>query len=207
MKQDIHDAVRPAHGAGRWFPGEPSALRGMVDGFLSGADTRAVTGRVLAVLSPHAGEHSAENQIPFVQAVLPGARLVVGLIGDRDPRTIEETALALKALAQIRRIAVVGSTDLLHDPDYDRVARTDRGTLEKIVALDARGLEKSWDFSQQVCCGIAPVLTVMRYVREMGCDKGKLLSYRNSGDDDLASRGTWVVGYGAVAFAVPSAGR
>ena len=35
--------------------------------------------------APHQGEHSAENQVPFVQAALPKAKLVVALMGDHRP--------------------------------------------------------------------------------------------------------------------------
>jgi AmmeMemoRadiSam system protein B len=153
--------------------------------------------------APHAGEHSAENQIPFLQAALPGVPTVVGIIGDHDPNTIDALVDALDALASNRRILVVASTDLLHDPDYERVNRTDRQTLERITALDINGVMQRWTPREQVCCGIGPVVTAMRFARRQGCERGTLLHYRNSGDDFPESRGNYVVGYGAVAFTVP----
>jgi len=150
--------------------------------------------------APHRGEHSAENEIPFVQVALPDTPLVVGIIGDHDPRTLKQLGEALKALAATRSILVVASTDLLHDADYDKVTRTDKGTLKHIAALDGPALAGSWDYRHQVCCGIGPVLAAMAYAREHGCKKGILLHYRNSGDDHPESRGQWVVGYGAVVF-------
>lgn len=160
------------------------------------------SGRIVLDYAPHAGEHSAENQIPFVQRALPDARLVVALIGDHDAATRTELVAALKDLAGRRRIAVVASTDLLHDPDYDAVARTDAETLKRMVELDAPGLARAWTPSRQVCCGLAPVLTAMEFARGQGCGKGVLLYGRNSGDDFPEGRGQWVVGYGAVAFPV-----
>lgn len=152
--------------------------------------------------APHGDEHSAENQIPFVQTVLPGVKAVVGLLGDHDEDTLTELTASLVKLADTRRILVLASTDLLHDADYERVTRTDKETLARMVAMDHPGILKSWNYSNQVCCGIGPVMTVMRFAESRGCAGGVRLSYRNSGDDFPESRGNWVVGYGAVVFAV-----
>lgn len=152
---------------------------------------------------PHDGEHSAENQVPFAQVALPGVRLVIGLVGDHEAETVRSLARALRELDGRRPIAVVASTDLLHDPDWDRVAVTDRKTLDLIAGLRVDALERSWSFGNQVCCGIGPVLTGMTLAADLGATRGTVLRYRNSGDDFPDSRGQWVVGYGAVAFAVP----
>lgn len=159
--------------------------------------------RIVADYRPHDGEHSAENQVPFVQVALPRARLVIGLIGDHDEDTIRALAKALRQLGDRRSIAVVASTDLLHDPDWEKVAATDRQTQALIAALRSDELAQSWSFGHQVCCGIGPVLTAMAFAKEMGATNGVVLRYRNSGDDFPDSRGSWVVGYGAVAFVAP----
>jgi MEMO1 family protein len=150
--------------------------------------------------SPHAGEHSAENEIPFVQAALPDAKLVVALMGDHNPTTIKELVAGLNELAGKKQILVVASSDMLHDADYELVSKTDKATLTKVAAMDHAGLMKSWGYSSQVFCGIGPVETVMQFAEAQGCKKGTVLYYRNSGDDFPESRGNWVVGYGAVAF-------
>lgn len=153
--------------------------------------------------APHAGEWSAENEIPFVQAALPDARLVVGLMGSHDRALINTLVAALQRLADERSIVVIASSDLLHDADYDTVSRTDRETLSRVAALDADGLLASWSPGRQVCCGIGPVTTAMLFARARGCRQGVVLRYRNSGDDFPESRGQWVVGYGSVVFSVP----
>jgi AmmeMemoRadiSam system protein B len=61
-------------------------------------------------------------------------------------------------------------------------------------------LLKSWSYGHQVCCGIGPVVSALRFAQSQGCTQGVLLHYRNSGDDFPESRGNWVVGYGAVVF-------
>ena len=155
---------------------------------------------------PHADEHSAENQIPFAQMAAPAARLVVALIGEHHPETLSQLASALKDLSRIRKIVVLASSDMLHDPDYDLVTRTDHETLRKVEAMDDGAVLGDWSAHTQTFCGIMPVVTAMRFAAERGCRKGLVLHYRNSGDDYPESRGQWVVGYGAVAFSAPCAG-
>ncbi len=152
---------------------------------------------------PHSGEHSAENEVPFVQAALPDARLVVALFGDHDPETLTSFVAALAGLAAKKKILVVASSDMLHDPDYDLVTKTDKQTLQSVAAMDSRGLLAQWSPRRQVFCGLAPVTVAMGFAREQGCTEGKILYYRNSGDDFPESRGELVVGYGAVVFAAP----
>lgn len=159
--------------------------------------------RLFMNTAPHMGEHSAENEVPFVQRALPGAKLVVALIGDHDEKTLSDLVSALVELAKTSRILVVASSDMLHDPDYDLVSGTDRKTLKKVADMDHKGLMKDWSGDKQIFCGIMPALAVMRFAEAQGCKTGTVLCYRNNGDDDPSSRGTWVVGYGSAVFAVP----
>ena len=158
--------------------------------------------RLQADARPHAGEHSAENEVPFVQAALPNAKLVVGLIGDHTDDTLNELNAGLARLAARQALVVVASSDMLHDPDYDRVTRTDQATLRRLAALDAAGLQRDWSYERQTLCGLAPVLATLRFALAQGCRQGTVLRYRNSGDDHPESRGDWVVGYGAVVFTI-----
>jgi len=162
----------------------------------------AASPRISFNYGPHRGEHSAENEIPFVQMALPESKMVVALMGDHDPQTLDAFVEALGTLSGKKRLLVVASTDMLHDPSYDLVTKTDEKTLEKLSAMDGDGLRKEWGYDKQILCGIGPVLTVMKFAREQGVKKGSVLYYRNSGDDFPESRGRWVVGYGSAVFAV-----
>lgn len=153
--------------------------------------------------APHHGEHSAENQIPFVQAALPKARLVVALMGDHNPQSISQLVSGLDDLAKQKKILVVASSDMLHDPDYDLVTRTDKATLKLVEAMDDKNLLQEWNYDRQIFCGMAPVLVAMRFAAAQKCAQGTVLKYENSGDKHPESRGQWVVGYGAVVFNAP----
>ncbi len=150
----------------------------------------------------HVGEHSAENQLPFLQCVLPGVPVVVGLICGYADATITAMAQALSTLSQSRAIHCVASTDLLHDPSYEAVCVSDHETLGMMERLDSDGLLKAWSPVHQICCGIAPVSVLLQFVRACGGQGGTTLYYQNSGDIDPASRGQWVVGYGSIVYSL-----
>jgi hypothetical protein len=149
---------------------------------------------------PHRGEHSAENQIPFAQVALPDTALVVGLIGDHEPETVNQLTDALQQLASRKRIAVVASSDMLHHPDYELVSATDSKTLRMIEKMDVDSLRREWSYKNQILCGLSPVSAGIEWARASGASQGKVLRYRNSGDDYPESRGSWVVGYCSVIF-------
>ncbi len=159
--------------------------------------------RIFFDYNPHIEEHSAEMEVPFIQVALPKASLVVGLIGDHDATTLKELVAALTELSRKMRILVVASTDMLHDADYDLVTKTDKDTLKKVEAMDVDGLVKSWNLRNQFVCGIAPVLAAMQFAQTQGCKKGTVLHHGNSRDEVPDSGGPYIVGYGAVVFAVP----
>jgi AmmeMemoRadiSam system protein B len=171
----------------------------------SAAELLAAAGnRIRLDYGPHCGEHSAENQVPFVQSLFPSAGLVAALVGDHDIQTLRDLVDALGKLAERRSILVVSSSDMLHDADYELVSRTDRETLKKVAAMDYDSLAAEWSPYRQTFCGLIPALAAMRFAASRGCREGTVLHYCNSGDIDPSGRGTWVVGYGAVVFAVPA---
>lgn len=158
--------------------------------------------RIIADYSLHGDEHSAENEVPFIQAALPGAKIVVGLFGDHDMQALSDLVAALAELAKRKKILVIASTDMLHHADYALVTKTDKATLEKLACMDLEGLIKAWGMDKQIFCGLMPVLAVVKFAGLQGCKKAIVLNYRNSGDDFPESRGNWVVGYGAAVFEV-----
>lgn len=162
--------------------------------------------RIVVDYRPHdvgfrGAEHSAENQIPFLQVALPGVPLVIGLMGDHEAATLDAVVAALGVLAKEKQVLVVSSTDLLHADDYDLVTRTDAVTLEKIATMDHAWLAQTWGVHNQVCCGVGPVLAAMRFAEARGVEQATVLTYQNSGDVMPLARGGYTVGYGAVVFA------
>ncbi len=151
---------------------------------------------------PHAGEHSVENLVPFAQAALPKAKLLLIMLGDHRAETRSALTAGLSQLANSLNIAVIASSDMLHDSNYDLVLKTDHNTLKHVAAMQTQKLLETWQPSFQIFCGIAGVVTAMEFAAGQGCRRGTVLDYQTSADAQPASRGNWIVGYGAVVFTI-----
>jgi len=132
-------------------------------------------------------EHSVQNQIPFIQKMLPNAKilpLVVGQINMDFAETIAKELVKEKALFVI-------STDLSHFMPYKQATEKDKATIKIIEKLNFKALQ---DID---ACGIFPLMIGMQMCKQKSY-KPKLIEYKNSGDvtEDKSS----VVGYASFWF-------
>lgn len=139
----------------------------------------------------HAPEHSIEVQLPFLQRVLPRARVVPLLVSDAPPA---EVGLVLEALWGGGETLVVVSSDLSHYRSYSEARELDASTAERIVELDAEPLP------HERACGAAAINGLLWVARRRRLVP-RLLDLRTSGD--TAGPRERVVGYGAFAFEEP----
>lgn len=137
----------------------------------------------------HEHEHSLEVQLPFLQSVLGAFKLIPLAVGDA---TAEEVAEVLDRLWGGAETLIVVSSDLSHYLSYDEACRTDRHTIDAILALDPGGV------THHQACGGTPVNGLLRAARTHGL-RARLLDLRNSGD--TAGDRDQVVGYAAITFA------
>ena len=160
----------------------------------------------------HRGEHSIEVQLPIVQAIRPGARIVPCSVSAGTGRDAIEAGGRLGTRladlrAQGREILLSISSDMAHYPAHDEaVAVTDR-LVPAIVSLDPVALavrERSESKSGapgMACgmCGIQPTVLGLAALRAMGATGGVVAGAATSADAGAAPDRT--VGYLAVAFA------
>ena len=141
------------------------------------------------VISPaaHALEHSLEVQLPFLQAVLEGFKLVPLAVGDATPA---EVAQVLEVLWGGPETLIVISSDLSHFLPYDKAQAVDQKTVECIMDL-------SGNLSHEQACGGTPVNGLLLAARQHHLQP-HLLGQCNSGD--TAGDKNRVVGYAAIAF-------
>jgi AmmeMemoRadiSam system protein B len=139
---------------------------------------------------PHAGEHSLEVQLPFLQEVLDEFTLVPIVAGEARPA---EVAQVLVRLWGGDETCIVVSSDLSHYLPHVRAQRVDRATAQQILEFDAR-------LDPQQACGATPINGALLAARVHGLVP-RLLDLRDSGQitGDLRR----VVGYGAFAFDSP----
>jgi AmmeMemoRadiSam system protein B/AmmeMemoRadiSam system protein A len=153
-------------------------------------------------------EHPVENQLPFIQTVCPGARLVPIVI--RQP-SLENAQILADALVEAfgnQPALVVASTDLSHYHTYDEARKMDEVALQAIVSLDPQAVADSPRRCTELglgggdpltMCSQGAVMTALIAATQMGADRATVLHYANSGDVAIGERDQ-VVGYGAVAL-------
>ncbi|NLI81942.1 MAG: AmmeMemoRadiSam system protein B [Deltaproteobacteria bacterium] len=155
----------------------------------------------------HEKEHSLEIQLPFLQVVLPGFKLVPLVMGQQDKPTCEKLAEALYQSLRGKRVLVVASSDLSHYHSYDRARELDGEVLQSLGALDPDGFMNKLASGKCEACGGGPIATAMLYARKMGADRGEVLHYANSGDaTGIRNDPRGVVGYVSAAFWIPGLG-
>jgi AmmeMemoRadiSam system protein B len=136
---------------------------------------------------PHAGEHSLETQLPFLQRVLgPEVTVLPVLVGRSQP---EYTAALLTALLAVDGALAVVSTDLSHHLDERSAHERDRRTADTVLARDAGALQRD------DACGYHALRGLLHHAAERGLTV-ELLRLATSADSG-AGRAR-VVGYGAL---------
>jgi AmmeMemoRadiSam system protein B len=137
----------------------------------------------------HAGEHSLEVHLPFLQEVLGTFTLVPLVVGQAGS---EEVAAVLEKLWGGPETLIVISTDLSHYRDYAGARSIDRTTCAAIESL------RYEEIGHESACGRAPLSGLLLLARRRGMGI-TTLDLRNSGD--TAGGRDRVVGYGSWALA------
>ncbi len=136
----------------------------------------------------HAGEHSLEVHLPFLQRTLGSFALLPIVVGMADGNDV---AKLLDAIWGGPETLIVISSDLSHYHDHARAQALDLTTAGAIERLDGAALD------EESACGRVPIRGLLQVAkrRGLGCRR---LDLRNSGD--TAGPRDQVVGYGAWAL-------
>ena len=146
----------------------------------------------------HAHEHSLEVQIPFLQYRNPGVSIAAVAFMLRSWQDIQTAGEAVARVLAERTdpVLMVASTDMSHY-EPDEVARQkDRLAIERVLALDPRGLLDTVRRHGISMCGAVPTAVMLVAARALGASAAEMVEYATSGDasGDYAR----VVGYAAV---------
>lgn len=148
----------------------------------------------------HSSEHSLEVQIPFLQVLQPGFTFVPIALGSarfEDLVSVGE-AIGHVMAASTEEILLLTTSDLNH---YENDATTrvkDRKAIERIMALDARGLYDTCRNEAISMCGLGPTVAMLTTLQSMGSAQPELVRYATSGDVSGDFGG--VVGYAGMIF-------
>jgi AmmeMemoRadiSam system protein B len=148
----------------------------------------------------HAGEHSLEVQLPFLQVLAPGFSFVpvaLGTIRFEDLVSVGE-AIARVLAATEDDVLLLTTSDLNHYEDDVTTRLKDGKAIEKLLALEARGLYDTCRNEEISMCGLGPAVAMITALRRLGAERGELVRYATSADvsGDLDA----VVGYAGMIF-------
>lgn len=181
------------------------------------ADAVLATGAAISNPEAHASEHSIEVQVPFIQHLFGGAKILPILTPPREQAvTLGEAVGEIIGKTEGKKIVCIGSTDLTHyGPRYgftpmgvgkealqwaDTV--NDAKFIDLALKMDARGLLTN---SAENCnaCGPGAAAATIAAAKTLGKTQGMLLEHTNSNEVMLKKMGTTTqdsVGYAAIIF-------
>jgi MEMO1 family protein len=153
----------------------------------------------------HRGEHAIEVQLPFLQALRPELKIVPIAVGTSDFDVLrglgEALADVIGALEEGRkdRVLIIASSDMNHY-ESDAVTRVkDQKAIERVLAMDARGLWEVVLNEDISMCGFGPTIVMLTAAKLLGATAATLVKYATSGEvsGDYES----VVGYAGIIVA------
>jgi len=131
----------------------------------------------------HEEEHSLEVEVPFLQCVNPGVRIVPLLLGTLDLEWTRRVALALVEFLKTHPgLLLVVSTDMSHYESDEATRKKDRYALEAIEALDEEGLVQAVKRHRITMCGLAAVYLSLILLKALGARKASLIDYSTSAE-------------------------
>jgi len=149
----------------------------------------------------HSREHSLEVEIPFLQILDPGFSFVPVAVGTLRFEELHELGMGLARVLQESQeeILVVTSSDMNHYEPDDVTRVKDAKAIDRLKAVDARGLFEVCRKEKISMCGLGPAVVMLTAMKELGVESGEVARYATSGD--VNGDRDAVVGYAGMIFA------
>lgn len=146
----------------------------------------------------HRFEHSLEVQLPFLQHLLADFRFVPIAIGVGRYPPLEELGHAVAAVVERAggSILVVASSDMSHYEPDERTRVKDGWAIDRILALDPKGLYDTVERENISMCGYGPTVAMLTAAKDLGARAAELVRYATSGD--VTGDRSAVVGYAGI---------
>jgi AmmeMemoRadiSam system protein B len=159
----------------------------------------------------HRGEHAIEVQLPFLQAQQPELQIVPIAIGTSNFDVLRGLGEALAdVIATLQeddheenrgerrdeKVLIIASSDMNHYESYAVTRVKDQKAIERVLAMDARGLWEVVTHEDISMCGFGPTTVMLTAAKLLGATSAKLVKYATSGD--VSGDYEAVVGYAGI---------
>ncbi len=146
----------------------------------------------------HRSEHAIEVELPLLLACRADLAFVPIALGTGQFEVLEKLGEAIAAAirSQGGDVLIVASSDMNHY-ENDAITRIkDQKAIDRILALDARGLFDVVKQERISMCGFGPAVVMLTAAKRLGATSAELVKYATSGD--VSGDRNLVVGYAGV---------
>lgn len=146
----------------------------------------------------HRDEHSLEVQLPFIRSLNENATIVPITVMMATAAECAELGAALaSAISSYGKEAlIVVSSDMNHYESDKRTRVKDKAAIEKVLALDSRGLLDVASERDITMCGVLPAAIAIEASVALGATQAALIKYATSGE--ASGDYDHVVGYAGI---------
>ncbi|MFZ2653495.1 MAG: AmmeMemoRadiSam system protein B [Victivallales bacterium] len=144
----------------------------------------------------HIPEHSLEVELPFLQVMFPGIRIIPFVCGHIDSDSAGEIAESLSSLLIPENLWVI-SSDFTHfgrsfgykpfsDNIPEKLKELDMGAVERIIDLDFKGFSDYVQKTKATICGANPIRILLKTLALLSASgtvfEPELVEYATSGE-------------------------
>lgn len=149
-------------------------------------------------IEAHRFEHSLEVQLPFLHYLRRDLQFVPIAVGTSGYAALERLGKGIETtLREVgEEILVIASSDMNHYESDETTRIKDRKAIEKILALDPKGLYEVVKSESISMCGYGPAVAMLHGVEPLSSRQAELIKYATSGD--VSGNRREVVGYAGI---------
>ncbi len=147
----------------------------------------------------HRAEHALEVQLPFLQELAGTFQFVPIAVGTGRYDALSALGITMADVIQqnAEPVLIVASSDMNHyEPDKQTRVK-DQKAIDKILALDPKGLYETVRDEDISMCGFGPAVAMLTAAKRLGAKTAQLVKYATSGD--VSGDRDAVVGYAGIA--------
>lgn len=148
----------------------------------------------------HSTEHSLEVQVPFLQALASGFSFVPVALGTMQFESLVSIGEGIARVLGSSKdnVLLLTTSDLNHYEDDATTRVKDHKAIDRLLALDARGLYDTCRNEEISMCGLGPAVAMLTALHALGAKKAELVKYATSAD--VSGDRSQVVGYAGMIF-------